>query len=157
MNLENQKNNVNQNSMISPLQDIITIGTVTLLSLYFFTRGYIHSFNLPIQVNFLESGYFMLTLIADRIFPLVFSFFTNIWLLMIILLVFINSKFKFVKIKRLPIKFMRKIVSKKINITNLTPLEFLLYFMAFIFFITSLLSSDIQIIPRKSNFFCIRS
>ena len=149
MNLENQRNNKNRISTISLLQHITTIGTVALFSSYFFTRGYIHSFNLPIQVDFLESGYFMLTLIADRIFPLIFSVFTNIWFLIIVLTIFINSKFKFLKFKGFyKFRIIRYIDDKWKNTKNLTPLRFLLYFIICIFILKHLL--DLKLNPFRS-------
>ena len=82
------KNN-NMGTMVSIVQNITTIGTVVLLSTYFFARGYIHSFSLPITVSFSESSYFMISLIADGILPILFSIFTSqfVWIIITICII----------------------------------------------------------------------
>ena len=139
--------NINKNTnniTISLIQYIITLGTVALFSAYFFTRGYIHSFSLPITVGFSESGYFILILIADSLFPVIFSIITNIWILAVALLVFfINSKFKFFSknnyFNRINSSWMRKI----------TPLKFLIYFIVFVFLLQNILDLSFYIFPRS--------
>ena len=54
------------------------IGVTTLISAYFFTAGYINSFSLPIRVDFFQSGYFLIVLLADSVPAFLFDFFTGI-------------------------------------------------------------------------------
>ena len=96
-----KNNNIDKQNvvtMVSVVQNITTIGTVVLLSAYFFTKGYIHSFSLPITVNFSESGYFMISLIAEGVLPILFSIFTSksVWIIIttIFILFFLKGLLK---------------------------------------------------------------
>ena len=146
------KNHINnENNTISLLQYIGTIVTVALFSAYFFTRGYIHSFSLPIRVDLLESGYFMLTLIADGILPIIFPVFTNIYILAIILVAFANIRFRFINFR-----FFSKLNFSFIKVKNITPLSFLIYFMLFIFFLKIILDSKLPFYKLQKFLFKIK-
>lgn len=131
--MENDKNNTNEN--ITVIHYLITLGTVSLFSSYFFTRGYIHSFSLPVKVDFIESGYFILGIISDRIFPIIFSIFTDIWFWIILLTISMILKIKFLKFD-----FFSKL--KKIVFNWITPLRFLMLFMFSILFLRFVLNAE---------------
>ena len=120
----------------SIMKGVTTLGTITGFSAYFFTRGYIHSFQLPITVDFLESIYFFLNLIADSIFPFISSIITNIWFMAIIsiaiLIYIIKLKLQLLRIFKLfsKIKFFKKITP---------PMWFFIGFIFFIFIVKTIL------------------
>ncbi len=115
----------NKKPPMSLIQYLITLGTVALFSSYFFTRGYIHSFSLPIRANFSESGYFMLSLIADSMLPSIFSIFTSIWFLTIILAIILYKNLQILRIH-----WLSKI-SKNLSALwkKITPLKFFIGFI----------------------------
>jgi len=70
------ENQINQS--YSYIKQIAEIGITSLISAYFFTTGYINSFALPIKVDFFQSGYFLITLLADSIPILLFDLLAGI-------------------------------------------------------------------------------
>lgn len=69
---------------------------VALFSSYFFTRGYIHSFSLPIRADFLESGYFTLMILSDGLLPIM-PYFIGLFFIFILIIFFIIPKLKYFK------------------------------------------------------------
>ena len=123
---------------ISLIQHLITLGTVVLFSSYFFTRGYIHSFALPIRANFSESGYFVLSLIADSVLPPIFSIVTSIWCLMIILVIILRKKLQILRIHW----FSKFIKNLSVLWKNIAPLTFLIFFIFIISICKFILDTD---------------
>lgn len=132
MNSKEQTTN-NMNHKVGSVTIFLEYATLFLFSAYFFTRGYVHSFQLPITIDFLESGYFMLTLITDDIFPVVFSIITNIWILIFTLIFFIIIKLRLFRKFFHRVNIYKKLDFNKLKIENMTPLKFFVGFIIFTF------------------------
>ena len=80
-----------QENPYSFVKQTAEIGVTTLISAYFFTAGYINSFSLPIRVDFFQSGYFLIVLLADSVPAFLFDFFTGILKLPIYIFLFFTN------------------------------------------------------------------
>ena len=106
---------------------------------------------MPITADFLESGYFIFTLISDNTFPIVFSIITNIWILIFILIFYINLKLGFFKVRVFrKINIYKKLRLDQLNTKNMTPLKFLLGFIIFIFLLKNILDWTFYYSTSKS-------